>query len=327
MTWFPNKPPRLCAVSLVFDRFVEVEEVRVGETRGPSHAAREGPGHHPDARSTPQRFNPLSHPDIMVADHPDITARSAARGRGNPPFGQRSMLVQSGVLISAGQMIVLDNVVKQFEGKQKVTALSGVTLNIQKGEMVSIGGPSGSGKSTLLNMVGALDRPSSGKIHIDGQLLSGLGDDDLTRLRRDKIGFVFQFFNLLPTLTAMENVCLPLHLRGWSRGKAQARARELLDLTGLGKRGEHLPEELSGGERQRVAIARALSIYPPILLGDEPTGNLDTATGTEILGLLQDLHTRLGSTVVIVTHDPGVSAICPRMVRMRDGEIVEDVRQ
>jgi putative ABC transport system ATP-binding protein len=224
-------------------------------------------------------------------------------------------------------MIVLDNVVKQFEGKRKVTALNGVTLNIQKGEMVSIVGPSGSGKSTLLNMVGALDRPSSGQIVIDGRVLSGLGDDDLTRLRRDKIGFVFQFFNLLPTLNAIENVCLPLHLRGWTRGKAQARARELLDLTGLGKRAEHLPEELSGGERQRVAIARALSIYPPILLGDEPTGNLDTATGVEILGLLQDLHTRLGSTVVIVTHDSGVSASCPRMVRMRDGEIVEDVRQ
>jgi putative ABC transport system ATP-binding protein len=217
--------------------------------------------------------------------------------------------------------------VKQFEGKRRVTALNGVTLNIQKGEMVSIVGPSGSGKSTLLNMVGGLDRPSSGQIVIDGQVLSGLGDDDLTRLRRDKIGFVFQFFNLLPTLTAIENVCLPLHLRGWTRGKAQARARELLDLTGLGKRAEHLPEELSGGERQRVAIARALSIYPPILLGDEPTGNLDTATGIEILGLLQDLHTRLGSTVVIVTHDSGVSASCPRMVRMRDGEIVEDVRQ
>jgi putative ABC transport system ATP-binding protein len=224
-------------------------------------------------------------------------------------------------------MIVLDKVVKQFEGKRRVTALNGVTLNIQKGEMVSIVGPSGSGKSTLLNMVGALDRPSSGQIVIDGQVLAGLGDDDLTRLRRDKIGFVFQFFNLLPTLTAIENVCLPLHLRGWTRGKAQARARELLDLTGLGKRAEHLPEELSGGERQRVAIARALSIYPPILLGDEPTGNLDTATGIEILGLLQDLHTRLGSTVVIVTHDSGVSASCPRMVRMRDGEIVEDVRQ
>lgn len=224
-------------------------------------------------------------------------------------------------------MIILDNVVKQFEGKRQVTALSGVTLNIQKGEMVSIVGPSGSGKSTLMNMVGALDRPTSGKVSIDGQLLAGLGDDDLTRVRRDKIGFIFQFFNLLPTLTATENVCLPLHLRGWSRGKARARAQELLGLVGLTKRVEHLPEELSGGERQRVAIARALSIYPPILLGDEPTGNLDTKTGAEILALLQDLHTRLGSTVVIVTHDPNVAASCPRTVHMRDGQVIEDVRR
>jgi putative ABC transport system ATP-binding protein len=224
-------------------------------------------------------------------------------------------------------MILLENVVKQFEGKRRVVALNGVSVHVRKGEMVSIVGPSGSGKSTLLNMIGALDRPSSGRIFIDDQLLAGLGDDDLTRVRRDKIGFVFQFFNLLPTLTAMENVCLPLHLRGWSRSKAQERARELLDLTGLGQRVEHLPEEMSGGERQRVAIARALSIYPPILLGDEPTGNLDTSTGKEILGLLQDLHTRLGSTVVIVTHDPGVAESCPRTVRMQDGQIVEDVRR
>jgi putative ABC transport system ATP-binding protein len=224
-------------------------------------------------------------------------------------------------------MIVLNEVVKQFDGKRKVIALSGITLNIQKGEMVSIVGPSGCGKSTLLNMIGGLDRPSSGQIYIDGQHLAGLRDDDLTRVRRDKIGFIFQFFNLLPTLTATENVCLPLHLRGWSRSKAQERGRELLDLVGLGPRVEHLPEELSGGERQRVAIARALSIYPPILLGDEPTGNLDTHTGLEILGLIQDLHTRLGSTVVIVTHDANVAASCRRSIRMRDGQIVEDVRQ
>ncbi len=224
-------------------------------------------------------------------------------------------------------MIVLDNVVKQFDGKRQVIALGGVSLEIKKGEMVSIVGPSGSGKSTLLNMVGALDRPSSGTISIDGQLLAGLGDDDLTRVRRDKIGFIFQFFNLLPTLSAIENVALPLHLRAWSRAKAQARARELLDLVGLTKRLEHLPEELSGGERQRVAIARALSIYPPILLGDEPTGNLDTHTGAEILALLNDLHTRLGSTVVLVTHDPTVAASCPRTVHMRDGLIIEDVRR
>ena len=190
-------------------------------------------------------------------------------------------------------MISMDHVVKRFDGKRQVTALGGVSLNIQKGELVSIIGPSGSGKSTLLNLIGGLDRPTSGRVSIDGADLSGLCDDDLTRVRRDKIGFIFQFFNLLPTLTSIENVCLPLHLRGWSRAKAHERARELLQLVGLAKRQEHLPDELSGGERQRVAIARALSIYPPILLGDEPTGNLDTRTGREILALLQDLHSRL----------------------------------
>ena len=223
-------------------------------------------------------------------------------------------------------MIVLEGIVKQFDGKRRVTALSGIDLSIPKGEMVSIVGPSGSGKSTLLNLMSGLDRPSAGQISIDGQVLTGLADDDLTRVRRDKIGIVFQFFNLLPSLTALENVCLPLHLRGWARAKARERAAELLSLVGLSKRTDHLPEELSGGERQRVAIARALSIYPPILLGDEPTGNLDTHTGAEILALLKDLHNRLGATVVIVTHDPGVAAACQRTVAMRDGKIVQDTR-
>jgi putative ABC transport system ATP-binding protein len=224
-------------------------------------------------------------------------------------------------------MIRLTEVVKQFGGKRNVTALGGVNLAIAKGEMVSIVGPSGSGKSTLLNMIGCLDRPTSGDVSIDGERLATLSDDALTRVRRDKIGFIFQFFNLLATLTALENVALPLHLRGWPRGKARARAGELLELVRLGKRVEHLPEELSGGERQRVAIARALSIYPPILLGDEPTGNLDSNTGAEILTLLQELHGRLGATVIIVTHDPHVAECCPRTVRMRDGGIVEDVRR
>jgi putative ABC transport system ATP-binding protein len=222
-------------------------------------------------------------------------------------------------------MIRLDQVSKQFDGKRKVIALNNVSLSVHKGEMVSIVGPSGSGKSTLLNLIGGLDRPTSGTVSIDESVLGGLSDDELTRVRRDKIGFIFQFFNLLPTLTAIENVSLPLHLRGWSRGKAQDRASELLDLVGLGQRMEHLPDELSGGERQRVAIARALSVYPPILLGDEPTGNLDSQTGAEILALLQDLHGRLGSTLVIVTHDPSVAASCERTVRMKDGQIVEDV--
>jgi putative ABC transport system ATP-binding protein len=224
-------------------------------------------------------------------------------------------------------MIQLNGVVKQFDGKRRVTALNGVSLCIRRGEMVSIVGPSGSGKSTLLNLIGCLDRPTAGEVVLDGRPLATLRDSELTRVRRDTIGFVFQFFNLLPTLSAIENVKLPLHLRGWPRAKARARAQELLDLVGLGARLDHLPEELSGGERQRVAIARALSVYPPILLGDEPTGNLDSRTGLEILGLLQDLHARLGATVVLVTHDMKVAESCPRTISVRDGQVVGDLRR
>jgi putative ABC transport system ATP-binding protein len=224
-------------------------------------------------------------------------------------------------------VIVLEHVSKRFEGKRQVTALDDVSLEIERGEMVSIIGPSGSGKSTLLNLVGGLDRPTAGLVLIDGEKLSDLSDDGLTRVRRDKIGFVFQFFNLLPTLTCLENVGLPLHLRGWARQKVDERARELLTLVQLAPRLQHLPEELSGGERQRVAIARALSVYPPIILADEPTGNLDTHTGEEILNLVRDLHKRLGSTVVIVTHDMKVAESCPRTIALRDGHVVEDVRR
>jgi putative ABC transport system ATP-binding protein len=224
-------------------------------------------------------------------------------------------------------IIQLDQVTRQFAGKRNVVALDEVTLTIPRGEMVSIIGPSGSGKSTLLNLVGGLDRPTSGQVSIDGEMLAGLGDDQLTRVRRDKIGFIFQFFNLLPTLSSLENVGLPLHLRGWPRSKVEARARELLALVKLEPRLHHLPDELSGGERQRVAIARALSVYPPILLADEPTGNLDTRTGEEILALIRDLHTRLGSTIVIVTHDMTVAQSSERTIALRDGRIVEDVRR
>jgi putative ABC transport system ATP-binding protein len=224
-------------------------------------------------------------------------------------------------------MIELRGVTKRFEGKRTVTALENVDLTVEQGEMVSLVGPSGSGKSTLLNLIGGLDRATSGDILIGGARLAGLSDDELTRVRRDKIGFIFQFFNLLPTLTAIENVSIPLHLRGWPRRKTEARAKELLELVRLGSRVDHLPEELSGGERQRVAIARALSIYPPILLADEPTGNLDTHTGAEILGLVRDLHGQLGSTVLIVTHDRGVAESCARTITLRDGRIVEDLRR
>jgi putative ABC transport system ATP-binding protein len=224
-------------------------------------------------------------------------------------------------------MIALSHVSKVFEGKRKATALEDISLEIGKGEIVSIVGPSGSGKSTLLNLIGGLDRLSSGEISIEGESLSRLSDDDLTRIRRDKIGFVFQFFNLLPTLNCLENAALPLHLRKWPRKKIQERATELLHLVQLGHRMEHLPDELSGGERQRVAIARALSVYPPILLADEPTGNLDTRTGREILKLIEDLHSRLGSTILIVTHDLEVANRCARTVALRDGHIVEDHRR
>ena len=224
-------------------------------------------------------------------------------------------------------MIELDAVTKQFDGKRQVIALEAISLAIPRGEMVSIIGPSGSGKSTLLNLVGGLDRPTTGHVRIDGERLANLSDDALTKVRRDKIGFIFQFFNLLPTLSSVENVGLPLHLRGWPRKKVNERARELLSLVQLDHRLTHLPEELSGGERQRVAIARALSVYPPVLLADEPTGNLDTRTGEEILGLIRDVHTRLGCTVVIVTHDMNVAQSCQRTVALRDGRLVEDVRR
>jgi putative ABC transport system ATP-binding protein len=223
-------------------------------------------------------------------------------------------------------VITLDRVGKQFEGKRNVTALDTVSLSIPRGQLVSIVGPSGSGKSTLLNLIGGLDRATTGDVIVDGERLGGLSDDALTRVRRDKIGFIFQFFNLLPTLTSLENVGLPLHLRGWPRAKVDARARELLTLVQLDHRLTHLPDELSGGERQRVAIARALSVYPPILLADEPTGNLDSRTGEDILALIRDLHDRLQSTVVIVTHDMKVAASCDRTITLRDGHIVEDAR-
>jgi len=224
-------------------------------------------------------------------------------------------------------MIQLTGVSKQFDGKRRVTALAGIDLAVGRGELVSIVGPSGSGKSTLLNLIGGLDRPSTGDISIDGQRLGGLTDDELTLVRRDTLGFIFQFFNLLPSLSCLENVALPLHLRGWPRRKAVARAKELLTLVLLGARLDHTPDELSGGERQRTAIARALSIYPPILLADEPTGNLDTQTGADILRLIRDLHGRLGATVLIVTHDLAVAESSPRTITICDGRIVGDERR
>src|SRR6516165_7698939 len=224
-------------------------------------------------------------------------------------------------------MIELIDVWKQFTGRRIVTALLHIDLKIERGEMVSIVGPSGSGKSTLLNLIGGLHKPSHGELRINGQLVNGMSDRDLTRLRREKIGFIFQFFNLMPSLSCMENVALPLHLRGLGRHEIDKRARHLLQLVQLGSRLDHLPDELSGGERQRVAIARALAFSPPVLLADEPTGNLDTHTGAEILALIRDLHQRLGATVLIVTHDSGVAERCERTITLRDARLAGDVRR
>ena len=224
-------------------------------------------------------------------------------------------------------MIELREVSKEYDGKRSVSALSNVSLRIEKGEMVALVGPSGSGKSTLLNLAGGLDRATRGQVLIDGTALDSLDDDGLTKVRRDKIGIIFQFFHLMPTLSCLDNVGLPLHLRGWPVKKIEERARELLGLVKLSERLEHLPDELSGGERQRVAIARALSIYPPVLLADEPTGNLDSQTAREILNLLREVNTKLGATVLMVTHDRGVSESCSRVIWLRDGRVERDERR
>ena len=219
-------------------------------------------------------------------------------------------------------MIEVKNVTKRYEGKRTVHALRDVSLRIEKGEMVATMGPSGSGKSTLLNIIGGLDRPSDGSIFIDGVEIERLDDDSLTRLRREKIGFVFQFFNLLPTLNAQENVALPLHLARVSRREATARSVAMLELVGLADRQEHLPDELSGGEQQRVAMARALVLRPPLILADEPTGNLDSTNGEEVLSLFKRLQSQFNTTVMMVTHDSRAATFCDRILQMQDGRMI-----
>lgn len=220
-------------------------------------------------------------------------------------------------------MITLTQVSKVFEGKRTAKALENVSLQVDRGELVAIVGPSGSGKSTLLNLIGGLDRPTGGTIAIEGEILTELPDDDLTRVRRDKIGFIFQFFNLLPTLNCLENVSLPLHLRHWTRPKIEERAKELLRMVKLEHRMDHLPDELSGGERQRVAIARALSVYPPILLADEPTGNLDRGRAREVMDLFREMNAR-GTTVVVATHDPDlVRYVGRRSIALELGRVAQ----
>ncbi len=219
-------------------------------------------------------------------------------------------------------MVEMKHVTKRYPGKRTVHALRDVSFRVEKGEMVAVMGPSGSGKSTLLNIVGGLDTPSEGSVIVDGVDTTALDDTSLTRVRREKIGFVFQFFNLLPTLTAWQNVALPLHLAGVSRKEARARAMSWVETVGLKDRSDHLPEELSGGEQQRIAMARALILNPPLILADEPTGNLDSRTGQEVLSLLKQLQGQLASTVLMVTHDSKAAGYCDRILSMRDGRLI-----
>jgi putative ABC transport system ATP-binding protein len=222
-------------------------------------------------------------------------------------------------------MIQLTNVTKSYGNGSTVLALNNVSLRIGPAERVAVMGPSGSGKSTLLNLVCGLDEPTSGSVKVEGVELAGLTDDARTRLRREKIGMIFQTFNLLPTLSALENVALPLRLQGLSKKDAEVRATQMLQHVGLKSRTTHRPDEMSGGERQRVAIARALIFRPPLLLGDEPTGNLDSTTGDEILRLLDDLQQEYQSTLLMVTHNAEAAAFCNRIITLHDGQICRDV--
>jgi putative ABC transport system ATP-binding protein len=211
------------------------------------------------------------------------------------------------------------------EGETAVHALAGVDLEVGRGEMVAIMGPSGSGKSTLLHLMGALDTPTTGTVSIARRRFDSLGDAELTLLRREKIGFVFQFFNLLPALSAEENVLLPGLISGRRDAATRDRAHRLLERVGLGERANHLPAELSGGEQQRVSIARALLMSPELVLADEPTGNLDTTSSAEVLALLRELNRKDGHTIVLVTHDPDSASKAGRVVFLRDGKVAGEI--
>jgi putative ABC transport system ATP-binding protein len=224
-------------------------------------------------------------------------------------------------------LIDIRDVTKTYEmGSETIVhALDGVSLSIEAGDYVAIMGPSGSGKSTLMNLIGCLDTPSTGSYVLKGREISAMNDDELAQIRNKEIGFIFQTFNLLPRADAVQNVELPLVYSGLARKERKARAEKALDAVGLGTRKHHRPNEMSGGQRQRVAIARALVNDPSILLADEPTGNLDSKTGEEILALMDELH-RGGNTIILVTHEDELAQHAARVVRLRDGKIVSDVR-
>jgi putative ABC transport system ATP-binding protein len=221
-------------------------------------------------------------------------------------------------------MIELSNITKTYRmGEMDITVLSGISLKVQSGELIAIMGPSGSGKSTLMNIIGCLDRPTSGTYHFENREISTLSDDELAAVRNGKIGFVFQTFNLLPRFSALKNVEVPLIYSGVPARLRSERAMPVLQKVGLADRMTHKPTELSGGQQQRVAIARALVNNPPLLLADEPTGNLDSRSGSEILDILTSLN-RQGVTIMIVTHDKDVAARCRRVINLKDGQIIND---
>ena len=220
--------------------------------------------------------------------------------------------------------ILTKDLIKVYRtGKSEVIALRGLDLHIDNGELVAVRGPSGCGKTTFLNILGGIDRPTAGRIEVDGSNLVDFSDGELVRYRLRKTGFVFQFFNLVPTLTAEENIELPMRLASRDGTDRKTRTKELLDLVGMAHRARHRPDELSGGEQQRIAIAVALANDPPLLLADEPTGELDTKTGQEVLNLFQQLNRDLKKTIVVVTHDARVAGIASRVLDIRDGKIVE----
>ncbi len=224
------------------------------------------------------------------------------------------------------EMISLSDIQKVYDmGPVQVRALDGVSLQIEKGDYVAVMGPSGSGKSTLMNLIGCLDSPTSGSYVLKGREIARMDDDELARIRNKEIGFIFQTFNLLSRTDALQNVELPLIYSGAPRRERHERARRALEAVGLGDRMHHRPNEMSGGQRQRVAIARALVNEPSILLADEPTGNLDSTTGEEIMGLISDLH-RQENTIILVTHEDELARRAARVIKLRDGRIVSDIR-